>query len=453
LPENNHLEQNLVVWTLCGGVRITADLALTASFAPVLMPGVKSTPWILAGVLASLLTVGLLRAASDPALANLPSPAIDIGKCCGPFNCEAYLEVAAALQALPEAQRVAQLRAWAEAKDLDQWALSEQVVSLCRMLFEPNPGQPFQPSSLVTPVFVGSLDDSSPDFGLVQTWPLAPITLVDGIPFSVVGEIYPRMTFKDLAFHRGIDVAMRQIFRPDAMAYLEYCLKETRWTSRRFSPATPEALNRALDQLLHQHIWPERLSEQQMEFFTDQVQPQATPLTLWITDADAEARTPDGKLITGRGVRNERSHSGGDQFKVIALEEKGRLSLTINFKVNGGTRPYRYTFTRQGTGEPLPANLAQGRGQEAIINPYSQEKFDLRCYQPDGGDRVADKLVDDLGAKWIGTGDRLLFTIEDAQGTTLTQILKVIGLGRFEARPPATDPLLQQVLSTAKEQK
>jgi hypothetical protein len=58
-------------------------------------------------VLAGLLTVGPLHAASDPAPANLPSPAIDIGKCCGPFNCEAYLEVAAALQALPEAQRVA----------------------------------------------------------------------------------------------------------------------------------------------------------------------------------------------------------------------------------------------------------------------------------------------------------------------------------------------------------
>jgi len=55
------------------------------------MPAVESASWILAGVLACLFTAGLTHAAPDFALLDPSTPAIDIGKCCGPFNCEAYL--------------------------------------------------------------------------------------------------------------------------------------------------------------------------------------------------------------------------------------------------------------------------------------------------------------------------------------------------------------------------
>src|ERR1700689_3739206 len=54
------------------------------------------------------------------------------------FKAEPYIELATALQALPEKERAAQLTAWAKDPDND-W----EIFYLCRLLFAPAPGKSF----------------------------------------------------------------------------------------------------------------------------------------------------------------------------------------------------------------------------------------------------------------------------------------------------------------------
>ena len=394
----------------------------------------------MAGVLAGLMACGfgpvhVLAGALPVKAARPPSPSIDLARCCGPFSCESYLEVAAALQALPEEQRVAQLRAWADAKDFGQPALAEPVVALCRMLFEPKPGMPFWPSSLATTNFLGRWDGSSQDYGLAQAWPLGPITLVNDIPFSVVEEFHFDGPFDDISFPKGgSDFGMYEITPPDAGLYLDYCLKDTRWTSHRYAPATKETLQQALDQLRKQHLWPDRLNERQGNFLADQIRP-AKPLPLWITGAGASTEK------RGSGQRYDRAESSDDRPKFFSVGDEGRVSFKLEWSVNGGIRPYHYSITGKGVGEPRSTPVAQGKGQEAVFNPYTKEKFAVRCSQPAGGDRLVFKLVNNEGEQAIVTGDLLLFTVEVATGAKLTQRLQVIGPGAIVIFRPATPPL------------
>ena len=72
-PEVNMPSVNGRTTKLTGSARPTPppETHLPTESHAVLMADVKSTPWILAGVVAYLLTVGPLHAASDPAPANL----------------------------------------------------------------------------------------------------------------------------------------------------------------------------------------------------------------------------------------------------------------------------------------------------------------------------------------------------------------------------------------------
>ncbi len=145
-------------------------------------------------LLALLSGLALGRAAetavAPPAATQRPAspPAqIDFPKLSESFRCEAYLEVAAVLQTLPEAQRVTQLRAWAA--ELDSHYPPGRyrpatIAILCRMLFEPKRGQSFRGEGLGAPYFVGYTRFSPAEVAL--KFPLEPILLVDGIPFDVV---------------------------------------------------------------------------------------------------------------------------------------------------------------------------------------------------------------------------------------------------------------------------
>ena len=196
-----------------------------------------------------------------PTPAELPSPPIDIGKCYGPFRCESYLEAAEALQALPETQRLAQLRAWTAGRNgiRGNGELETQVVVLCRMLFEPKEGQTFRAAIKGGPVYVGDppgLDPYQPRSP--PPWPLVPITLVDGIPFCI---------------QTGTGTIAGQL--ESAENYLYYCSHEFQWTSRRYAPATLEARQKALAKLINDHAWPRPLTDKDTKFLSDQLLPPA----------------------------------------------------------------------------------------------------------------------------------------------------------------------------------
>jgi hypothetical protein len=84
-----------------------------------------------------------------------------------------YLRIAKALQDMGEKKGVAQLAAWAAERTHD-----DQVIVLCRMLFEKRENSDFEPAALCAELFLG--DTSYTD------WPLELISLCDGIPILIV---------------------------------------------------------------------------------------------------------------------------------------------------------------------------------------------------------------------------------------------------------------------------
>jgi hypothetical protein len=193
------------------------------------------------------------------------------------FRPEAYLEAAAALQALPQARAIEVLREWAGSDyyqpdatlpvDLERqrkYAQTElyerQVIALCRMLFEAPPGKNFRAPFMAQSKSFGNLTAAD--------WPLAPIALVDGVPFWILN--------RPLTVSPTVTVVAP---RPDerAAAYLDYCLKEMQWTSRRYAPIASAALHASLEKLLHNPIWSGSLSPTDENLLAEQLTPQSFP--------------------------------------------------------------------------------------------------------------------------------------------------------------------------------
>src|SRR5882724_8067295 len=107
------------------------------------------------GLIALLLAVTSVQAAAP----------LSLDKCgdLRSYRVAPYLEVACALQALPKDGAIAQLQKWADTRNYDQ-----QVIILCRMLFEAKDGSKFRRPMLGGPAFYG-------DTGM-EDWPQEPIT-------------------------------------------------------------------------------------------------------------------------------------------------------------------------------------------------------------------------------------------------------------------------------------
>jgi hypothetical protein len=338
-------------------------------------------------------------AAPAPApVTTTPLAAIDSTKCYGPFRSESFLEVAAALQALPETQRVAQLRAWAttrspQGNNFHESEYELQVIVLCRMLFEPKPGQTFRRAALGSPTFVG--EDSwfmnRTVAEIERAWPLEPITIVEGIPFSI----------SHIALLAG--AAER------AESYLNYCIANLSWTSRRYAPATVEARQKALDQLLHQHPWSRPLNNGEIKSLTEQIESYESP-PLRITDVQTSGSAPGGGYVSSK--------------------TSGRMTLgdKLTVVVAGGSRPYHYAVTHESTGGSVTELIAQGEGQANVGDPFRSEPITVPWPNP---------------APVFG--DQLVVTVKDAKGAQMVQVLKVVSPREVDiARPTANPAALPQ---------
>jgi len=119
------------------------------------------------------------------------------------YRCIDYLAAAIALQTLPKAVGEAQLRQWI-LTDTSPLGLKSRI--LCLIMFEPQPGVPFNPPWI------------TPDL----------VPIVDGVPFA--------KKFGGLG-GRGPG---------PPVDYFDYCYMHGQWTTRRYQLATTEQLQAAL---------------------------------------------------------------------------------------------------------------------------------------------------------------------------------------------------------------
>ena len=172
---------------------------------------------------------------------------IDV-KSCPPigwqFKISPYLNVASALQAEGKDSAIRRLRSWADTR-----AYEDQMVVLCRMLFEPKGQGEFRRPRIGAPSFFGGTSTAD--------WPLEPIALHDGVPILVT-ETY------------------RLAGEPEASRdYLQYCIEKCEWRAVPYRPRTPEELKKAVAGWLSQQRWQRPLDSRGQAFFAGQAEPDA----------------------------------------------------------------------------------------------------------------------------------------------------------------------------------
>jgi hypothetical protein len=158
-----------------------------------------------------------------------------------PFRITPYVRVAAQLQKLGKAAACERLTSVAMQSDDRQ-----QVTILCRMLFSKRQNLPFRSAYLGQPVYLGGTVDDD--------WPLAPLELVDGVPFFVV---------------YGYKIGGT---REPSVDYLDYCVKNCEWSTTKFENVNDKTVKGALDKLLRSDKWKAPLTEVERRFLISQTE-------------------------------------------------------------------------------------------------------------------------------------------------------------------------------------
>ncbi|HMV49721.1 MAG TPA: hypothetical protein PLD20_21665 [Blastocatellia bacterium] len=162
-----------------------------------------------------------------------------------------HLRAAIELQALGKASACEVLLAFTSKYDSKSmtnstWAIKlHEMVALCRMLFVKRPNSEFRRAMIGAAGFLGGTDYGD--------WPLEPIEIVDGIPFSVVNG-YVLGGFPELV-----------------NAYLNYCIGNCDWNSFQFEMKTDAQKQEALRKLLASPKWKRELTTWDKDFFSAQI--------------------------------------------------------------------------------------------------------------------------------------------------------------------------------------
>jgi len=157
------------------------------------------------------------------------------------YKSKSTLQDAVSLQAMNRESAVRELRDMAQPEHGNK---SCEVYVLCRMLFVQSNSLAFREPLLGGPDFIrGSSSD----------WPLAPVALVDGVPFIVVKGY----TLGGLA--------------ESPEQYLDYCLSNCCWSNFRYEREPQEKLQTALDSLLNAAPWSQPLTDWDRRFLSMQI--------------------------------------------------------------------------------------------------------------------------------------------------------------------------------------
>ena len=205
-----------------------------------------------------------------------------------PFRIQPYLQAAVKLQAMEERDRVEWLTRHAKSGRYD-----EQVIVLCRMLFQAKDGGEYGRPMLGAPQFVGKASGPA--------WPLEPIAVFKDVPIVVV---------------RGYALAGHP---ESASSYLKYCLNTCRWTSRKYREIDDEELEKRLDEFVifaalarRQLTADDVLFVKQQGGFHDDfasyvsiaaINPKAADRVIALLDANGIPNIVEGSVIYGVSVR------------------------------------------------------------------------------------------------------------------------------------------------------
>jgi hypothetical protein len=159
----------------------------------------------------------------------------------GRFKIAPYLQVAAELQGMGREAACQRLLEVARTHQEEN-----QVIVLCRMLFQKRDPSEFRRPWIGAPSFFGGTD--------IKDWPLEPIEVIDGIPFLIT---------------RGYRLAGSP---EPAESYLRMCMTECDWNPLPFTEPTPKRLKDALEKLTSSARWKRPLDGNEKEFLSAQIQ-------------------------------------------------------------------------------------------------------------------------------------------------------------------------------------
>jgi hypothetical protein len=143
------------------------------------------------------------------------------------------------------------LLATARRGDQHRTIIDDRIIILCRMLFTAKPGGNFRRPVSAFCVFLGGARHAD--------WPLAPIELIDGVPFLVARE------------SGGVAGQARE----SAESYLHYCLENCDWNPIRYEAKTAPEKEAALAKLLAspKWVWQVSLNPGDEQFLSGQIKP------------------------------------------------------------------------------------------------------------------------------------------------------------------------------------
>ncbi len=329
-------------------------------------------PQVVAIVLSAVITTGCALAAAEVASFQINrehamGTTINLSECYGPYRIKPFVKVAAALQALPEKERVAQLRAWEAVCGKGDWdrPFGRQVILLCRMLLERKGGGSLPRPGFGGPSFIGGAGFIR-DVREAEAWPDEPFYFVGNVPFDITSGYI-------------IAGAAEQ---PDR--YLENCLRDGQWTTRRYAEVTDQMVEQAAQTLLKDHDWPRPLRPEEVQLITSQTLPYEAP-RLWAGVRGIGAKE-------GTQVVISQDDSGKRKPRLTSVQ---KLQVTIY----GGSRPYQYEIHLKSGGRDTV--IGSGHGGVTPINPFDWEDFSVPWGAFDRGDVIAFELVDSKGARLV----------------------------------------------------
>jgi len=161
------------------------------------------------------------------------------------FKIVPYLSVAKSLQEEGRDKAILRLRTWA-----DTGKHEDQVMILCRMLFEAKKGADFRRPRIGGASFLGGTD--YPD------WSLEPIDIYENVPILIT---YGYML-------GGVPES--------SVRYLDFCIKNCDWRQSRYSVLSHEKLKGIVAKWLTARKWTVPLLPRDQAFFTDQAEQDAT---------------------------------------------------------------------------------------------------------------------------------------------------------------------------------
>jgi len=176
-----------------------------------------------------------LRAADEISVETCPSIGWD-------FKIVPYLSVAKSLQEEGRDKAILRLRSWADSRKQE-----DQVVILCRMLFETKKGREFRRPRIGEAAFLGGTD--YPD------WPLEPIDIYERVPILIT---------------HGYRVGG---FTEPSGRYLDFCVESCNWRQDRFTVRSTDELRKIFAKWLTQRKWTAPLSARDRAFFIEQAEP------------------------------------------------------------------------------------------------------------------------------------------------------------------------------------